>query len=317
MVDSKSISHSQAPFISVIIASYNSRPHIKRCLDSLYRQKTTHTFEVIVADSSNDGTFDFIQENYPEIKLIQLPHRTFPGPARNAAIAHAAGVILSCVDSDCIVAPDWIEFIAESQRSGMNIVGGVILNGTPESYSGTAQYLMEFSEYMPQQSNTTLRMIPTCNLSFQRSIFELIGGFESIEKNGHLFKSEDLIFCYRAQQKGLQIYFNARMKVKHLNKNKIKNFFSNQYSLGYSSALARRHIQMHGSVILKYPPLFLFIPFIKTIRVGVRLLLYGLRPFFHYVKHFPFIVLGSCTYAAGFYAGWKIDISDEPSDSRK
>ena len=161
--------------ISVIIASYNAAHTIQACLNSLRhqaKQAKTHQFEIIVADSSTDGTDRLIESHFPEVNLIRLSKRTYPGPARNAAVLASKGEILAFLDTDCTVPKDWICHIAKAHRDGWEVVGGAVLNGTRHSYIGTAEDISEFSEYFQFQKERNCRMIPTCNFSVRRTIFK-------------------------------------------------------------------------------------------------------------------------------------------------
>jgi len=56
--------------ITVIIPNYNGKHYLKTCLESVRMQN--HLQEVILVDNgSNDGSADFIKNNYPEFTLIE------------------------------------------------------------------------------------------------------------------------------------------------------------------------------------------------------------------------------------------------------
>ena len=60
------------PKISVIIANYNGKTLLEKCLESLFKVNYDN-FEVILVDNnSTDETVDFITKNYPSIILIKL-----------------------------------------------------------------------------------------------------------------------------------------------------------------------------------------------------------------------------------------------------
>src|ERR1051325_3213870 len=90
-----------APHLSVVIASYNSRRTIARCLESLEAQ-TYGDFEIVVVDSSSDGAARAVEERFPDVRLVTFPTRKFPGDARNAGVRAARGEIIAFIDADCI-----------------------------------------------------------------------------------------------------------------------------------------------------------------------------------------------------------------------
>lgn len=96
------------PAISIIIPHLNGRHHLDDCLQSLRRQ-TWRDFEALLVDNgSTDGTQDYVAENYPEIKLIQLPeNRGFTG-ACNAGWQAAQGEIIILLNNDTEADPRWL-----------------------------------------------------------------------------------------------------------------------------------------------------------------------------------------------------------------
>ena len=58
--------------ISVVVVNWNGKPLLADCLSSL-RSQTFSDFEVVVVDNgSMDGSGEWIRENFPDFKLVQL-----------------------------------------------------------------------------------------------------------------------------------------------------------------------------------------------------------------------------------------------------
>ncbi|MBK7920470.1 MAG: glycosyltransferase family 2 protein [Chloroflexi bacterium] len=96
------------PAISIIIPHLNGRHHLDDCLQSLRRQ-TWRDFEALLVDNgSTDGTQDYVAENYPEVRLVQLPeNRGFTG-ACNAGWQAAQGEIIILLNNDTEADPRWL-----------------------------------------------------------------------------------------------------------------------------------------------------------------------------------------------------------------
>ncbi|MBK8933466.1 MAG: glycosyltransferase family 2 protein [Chloroflexi bacterium] len=96
------------PTISIIIPHLNGRHHLDDCLQSLRRQ-TWRDFEALLVDNgSTDGTQDYVAENYPEVRLVQLPeNRGFTG-ACNAGWQAARGEIIILLNNDTEADPRWL-----------------------------------------------------------------------------------------------------------------------------------------------------------------------------------------------------------------
>ena len=137
------------PLLSVIVTTFNAQNTIRSCLQSLAVQTAMPSLEVLVVDSSSDGTIDIVESEFPWVRRIGFPQRKYCGDARNAGLTEARGTIIAMTDADCIAHPSWAAEILEShQKNGSLAIGGTIANGNPESVIGWAAYFCEFSAWM-------------------------------------------------------------------------------------------------------------------------------------------------------------------------
>src|SRR3546814_8574240 len=89
------------PLISVIIAVWNGRATIGRCLDAVRAQSLpSEELEIIVVDNgSSDGTAE-IARSVPGV-IVLTEHRPGSYAARNRGLAHARGTYVAFTDADC------------------------------------------------------------------------------------------------------------------------------------------------------------------------------------------------------------------------
>ena len=167
----------ERPQLSVIIASYNSIETLEACLSSLKSQNGRQTFEIIFVDSSTDGSADFVQNKFPDVKLYRCSEKRAPGAARNIGISKAQSELIAFTDTDCVVDKDWIKKILDAHREHPEhpVIGGVVANGNPEYYVGWGTYFAEFSQWMPRKSKCCMNEIPTCCLSLKKWAFDKYG----------------------------------------------------------------------------------------------------------------------------------------------
>ena len=86
--------------ISIVIITFDSERYIKSCLDSIWSQDY-RDFEVIIVDNgSQDGTVDFIKENYLHCILIENKENLGACKARNQGIKIAQGKWILTLDCD-------------------------------------------------------------------------------------------------------------------------------------------------------------------------------------------------------------------------
>ena len=72
----------------VVIVTYNAMQWAERCFESL--RKSTIVPDVFVVDNgSTDGTQEYIQQNYPEVKFIQSKENLGFGKANNMGMQYA------------------------------------------------------------------------------------------------------------------------------------------------------------------------------------------------------------------------------------
>lgn len=97
--------------ISVILPVYNCKNYISETLDCVLNQSFP-PYEVIVIDSSTDGTSEVIQKYSSKIKYLFQPKQGI-GAARNAGVEMASGQYFAHLDADDV----WIKDKLEIQRA--------------------------------------------------------------------------------------------------------------------------------------------------------------------------------------------------------
>lgn len=100
--------------ISVVIAAYNRGTRIAATLDSVLNQTVPATEIVVVDDGSTDDTVQFVQSNYPDVRVIQAPHGG-QSAARNRGAMEARSDTIVFFDSDDIMHKEAIATFAEIQ----------------------------------------------------------------------------------------------------------------------------------------------------------------------------------------------------------
>ncbi|WP_435657271.1 glycosyltransferase family 2 protein [Brucella pituitosa] len=103
-----------APKVSVIVTSYNIRPYIVTCLDTVCNQSLKDIEIIIVDDGSTDGTVDIIKKyaaTDDRIKIILFERNTVGGvaTAANAGMDIATGEYIGFADGDDIYEPTMFE----------------------------------------------------------------------------------------------------------------------------------------------------------------------------------------------------------------
>ena len=125
------------PEISIVIASWNAKRHLLKCLKSIGKTVTNHSHEIIVVDnSSSDGSADAVASQFPQVVLIRNQENLGFAKANNIGIRASSGQYVCLINSDVIVLRGCIEKLIEfmDSRPAAGIVGPRILNpdGSPQ-----------------------------------------------------------------------------------------------------------------------------------------------------------------------------------------
>ncbi len=290
--------------ISVIIPSYNSEKTIARCLLSLKTQTYEGEYEIIVVDSSIDRTPEIVKDRFPEVDFYHFEQKTDPGTARNYGVQKSHGSIICFIDSDCEAASDWLEqLVAIHESYPYEAVGGSVENGNePDAEIAWAGYMAEFREFLPEYPAREVDHIPTCNISYKRSVFEQIGLFDA-----RFYPQEDLEFNYRLRQAGGKIFFIPTAKIFHHHRTDLHSFIAHQKRVGRITSQMLRRLPLEGAAIARRRYIALaaapFLPLVKWWRT-VRIFRRWRKPLL--VNHplaVGILLLGLFPWAWGFVQG--------------
>ena len=178
--------------VSIIVPSYNSFRTISQAVESVMGLEgfDKHVCEVIVVDSSDDGTTRDVLVGLKIDKLVLhfLDRKTIPATARNIGAKQAHGDILVFVDSDVRLDARWLIAVVGAVESGKRVGSGAIwIDKNQKSQSiCVAQLFLQFNEYLPYGSDRDIWVAPACNMFCTRDILSKAGGFPEIRASrGH------------------------------------------------------------------------------------------------------------------------------------
>jgi glycosyltransferase involved in cell wall biosynthesis len=286
--------------ISIIIPSFNSELTIEKCLGSLCSQKNQSAEEIFLVDSSTDATPRIVREKFPQVKLIHLDQKTDPGTARNLGVRESKGELIAFIDSDCVAAEDWLEKISAAHRAGYRVAGGAVCNGNdPGNPVAWAGYMAEFREFLPEQPRREVPHIPTCNISYQRSVFDQYGLFANI-----YYPQEDLVFNTQLNRAGEAILFDPEIRVFHRHRTRLKDFLRHQAHIGRVTARVLRLFELEGSSIARHPwKVCLLLPVLPAVKFCRTLGVFGRLQPWTPLRHpiaVAILALGLAYWVAGF-----------------
>lgn len=158
--------------LSVVIAAHNASATIEECLAALQAQSGSEIHEIIVADSSTDGTDTIVRRRFPTVRLLHFAEELTLPELRARGIQVASGDLIAILDPYSIADRHWAEaLIAEHEARSSPIIGGTVdlYQADCQGQLSWAQYINEYGMFMPPMGAGAMDILAGSNVSYKRS----------------------------------------------------------------------------------------------------------------------------------------------------
>ena len=196
------------PVLSAIVIAQDDEDTIERSVRSVVNQEVPVPFEVIVVVSGTDRTAEIVRDRFPDVALIELPGRVYPGEARNAGVRAARGDFVSFPGSHVELLPASLTARVRAHEQGYPMVTGSIINGS-RTRSGWASYFLDHSTALPGRASGELRG-PPAHCSYARDFLLEAGGFPEDMRAG-----EDTVVNNDLFRRGYRAYRSRDIRLIH------------------------------------------------------------------------------------------------------
>jgi len=223
--------------VSVCIVTLKARDLLRDCLLSLY-EHTYLNFEIIVVDNgSNDGVVRMLEDEFPEVCLIQNDHNAGYTRPMNQALRQANGRYLLQLNPDTLMLSKALDNLAAfmDDNPDVGISGPKVLNrdltlqkpcrrgeSTPWAvityFTGMAalfpekevfgQYLMSYKD--ENETHPVAGVAGSCML-IRREVIDQIGYLDE----RYFAYQEDADYCLSARRAGWQVYYVPAAQIIH------------------------------------------------------------------------------------------------------
>jgi GT2 family glycosyltransferase len=105
---------------AVVVPNFNGRRWLPGCLDSLAAQTLAPSEVVVVDNGSTDGSAALAAER-PGVRVVELGRNLGFAAAANRGFAETAGEGVALVNTDVVLAPDWLERMTGALGSAPDI----------------------------------------------------------------------------------------------------------------------------------------------------------------------------------------------------
>lgn len=169
--------------LSVIIPIYNASITLKRCLDSIFRQSTQYSFEVIlVDDGSTDDSVEIIKARKEKNILLYQQCNAGPAVARNKGLELSNGKYCAYIDADDYWEDGYIEqtvSFLENHVECVAVTVGQRVKNTQGDKSVPQTWICKGKDFVIEYFFAAWadnQFVGTCSTTMRTSVARKIGG---------------------------------------------------------------------------------------------------------------------------------------------
>lgn len=232
-----------------IIVTYKGQRWYERCFNSL-RVSKLPVQTIVVDNASNDGTVEYIKDNFPEIHLVESKENLGFGRANNIAMRYALDNgcdYVFLLNQDAWIEPDTLEQLVgiAERHPDYGIVGPVQVNAErTKVLDGVIRFLVN-----PDNVNVNLfsdlimgsvdEIYPVAEINaaawlLPRKTLKTVGGFDPI----FLHYGEDWNYLSRVLYHKMKVGLTPHVQVVHDCKEKVEK--PKGYAMGFDKWLLQR-----------------------------------------------------------------------------
>lgn len=229
----------QAPELTVIIVSYNTRALTLKCLETLYANTHETRFHTVVIDNaSSDGSADAVAAAFPQVELIASDENLGFARANNAVAARATTEWLLLLNPDTEVHDGAVDRLLAFSRAHpqAGITGGrtvfpdgslniascwnritpwsafCMATGLTAAFRGSAFFNPEAMGSWQRDSVREVDIVVGCFLMIRRELWNTLGGFDL----KYYMYGEEVDMCLRARDMGYTPMITPDAQIMHL-----------------------------------------------------------------------------------------------------
>lgn len=270
--------------IAVVILNWNGRPLLEQFLPSVVR--FSQQANIYVADNaSTDDSLNYLQQNFPEVKIIRNDTNAGYAGGYNLALANLKEDLFLLVNSDLAVTEGWLEPLIKAFEQDANLSAAqpkILDHKRPQmfEYAGAAGGYLDKYGY-PYCRGRLFGSLETDQgqydheadifwasgacLAIRRSAFMAVDGFDT-----DLFAhQEEIDLCWRLQSLGKRVTCIPESKVYHLGGGTLQQANPQKTYLNFRNSLLLLYKNVGGSKVYY----LLFVRLCLDGLAGIRFLL--------------------------------------------
>lgn len=217
---------------SIIIVTWNGLHHLKRFLPSVAVTDYPN-FEIIIADNnSTDGSKEWLQEHYPDVKIAAFDDNYGYTGGNNRAVPFAKNEIILFLNNDVEVTPNWLQGLSKCFESDTEVAIAqpkILSVEQPDhfEYAGAAGGFLDSLGYPfcrgrvldttekdegQYDDSAEITWASGAAIAIRKEVFTQLGGFDEDFE----FHMEEIDLCWRTLNSGFKAVYTPDSVVYHL-----------------------------------------------------------------------------------------------------
>ena len=252
--------------LSVIIVNYNVKYFLEQCLLSVLKAARGMTMEIFVVDNaSTDGSREWLEEKFPEVKFTWNRHNPGFAKANNQALEQASGEYILFLNPDTILPEDCFQqcihyfnyhpeagalgvcmidgsgkFLKESKRGFPTPMAAFYkLTGLSALFPRSPVFSRYHMGHLDPADNHETDVLAGAFMMVRKKVLDITGGFDE----SFFMYGEDIDLSYRIQQAGYKNIYLAKCPILHFKGESTRKGTLNYVRLFYGAMaiFARKH----------------------------------------------------------------------------
>ncbi|PID68368.1 MAG: glycosyl transferase family 2 [Flavobacteriia bacterium] len=232
--------------VSVVIVSYNVRPFLFLCLQSVTKALKSVTGEIIVVDNaSTDDSCAMVKKHFPEVKLVENTDNVGFSKANNQGVELAQGTYVLILNPDTVIPENTFVSLLDftQHKSDLGAVTAALYDGSgmflPESKRnvpypavalkkllgmGSSYYALQLQE----DETGEIEVLVGAFMFLKKEVYQDVGGFDE----RYFMYGEDIDLSYALIQNGYKNYYYHKLRAIHFKGEstvKDQKYFNNFY----------------------------------------------------------------------------------------
>lgn len=210
--------------VSIVIPNYNGKTYLDTCLRAVYHQTLPDMDVIVVDNGSTDGSQNFIQDNYPQTRLIELDDNYGFCRAVNEGIQASDTDYVILLNNDTEAAPDFAAVLLKTMEQSPDIFSCAakmlcfhhrdIIDDAGNLYCALGWAFARGKGKPADKFNRPQSIFAACAGAaiYRRDLFERVGLFDE----AHFAYLEDVDIGYRARIMGFRNQYQPNAVVYHI-----------------------------------------------------------------------------------------------------